>query len=466
MLTALLAQIPVQAVSADEVLSPYIYVFYAAFIVSFLFTPVMRTVATYYGIIDEPDSVRKMHNTPVAYLGGVAVFLGWIAGLALSQFLHLHRSEPGLLPYVHVRFSIVVGACVIVILGLWDDIRRINPWIKIAGQVFAAVCLLIEGVGLRCAYPILSALGARIQNVLGPATLGSLGLPIAPAPFFPDWMVIGASSLLVIALIVFCCNATNLMDGLDGLCGGVTAIIAGGFLFLAVHMAMYGGGINSNWDALRVVLGLALLGALLGFIPYNFNPASIFMGDTGSMFLGFACATTLILMAQERPKWFLASMVMFALPVLDTILAFARRYVNGRPVFSADKFHFHHQLVARGFSVKKTVLISYGLAIGFALLGATIVFMRTRYAVAVYLVVFGSIIVAAYKMGMVHEKPRVVTRNPLDADDLGSAAPIIDANRVLEVRERTPATDELAGAIEGAAWVERERQPVTEQSRA
>jgi UDP-GlcNAc:undecaprenyl-phosphate GlcNAc-1-phosphate transferase len=466
MLTALLAQIPVQAVSADEVLSPYVYVFYAAFIVSFLFTPVMRTVATYYGIIDEPDAVRKMHNTPVAYLGGVAVFLGWIAGLALSQFLHLHRSEPGLLPYVHVRFSIVVGACVIVILGLWDDIKRINPWIKIAGQVFAAVCLLIEGVGLRSAHPILAALGARVQNVLGSATLSSLGLPVAPAPFFPDWIVIGTSSLLVIALVVFCCNATNLMDGLDGLCGGVTAIIAGGFLFLAVHMAMYGGGINSNWDALRVVLGLALLGALLGFIPYNFNPASIFMGDTGSMFLGFACATTLILMAQERPKWFLASMVMFALPVLDTILAFARRYVNGRPVFSADKFHFHHQLVARGFSVKKTVLISYGLAIGFALLGATIVFMRTRYAVAVYLVVFGSIIVAAYKMGMVHEKPRVVTRNPLDEDDMSSASPTIDASTVLEVRERTPATDELAGRIEGAAWVEREPQPVTEQSRA
>jgi UDP-GlcNAc:undecaprenyl-phosphate GlcNAc-1-phosphate transferase len=466
MLTALLAQIPVQAVSADEVLSPYVYVFYVAFIVSFLFTPVMRTVAAYYGIIDEPDSLRKMHSTPVAYLGGVAVFLGWIAGLALSQFLHLHRSEPGLLPYVHVRFSIVVGACVIVILGLWDDIKRINPWVKIGGQVFAAICLLIEGVGLRCANPLLSPVGVRIQNLLGPGVLTSMGLPVAPAPFFPDWLMMGISGAAVIALIVFCCNATNLMDGLDGLCGGVTAIIAGGFLFLAVHLAMYGGGINSNWDALRVVLGLALLGALLGFIPYNFNPASIFMGDTGSMFLGFACATTLILMAQERPKWFLASMVMFALPVLDTILAFARRYVNGRPVFSADKFHFHHQLVARGFSVKKTVLISYGLAIGFALLGATIVFMRTRYAVAVYLVVFGSIIVAAYKMGMVHEKPRVVTRNPLDADDLGAAAPTIDASTVLEIRERTPATDEPAGSLEGAAWVDRERQPVPEQTGA
>ncbi len=450
MLIPLLAQIPAQVVSADEVLAPYIYVFYAAFLVSFLFTPVMRTVASYYNIIDEPDSVRKMHSTPVAYLGGVAVFLGWIAGLALSQFLSLHRSEPGLLPYVHVRFSIVLGACVIVILGLWDDIRRINPSIKIGGQVFAAVCLLIEGVGLRCANGILQVIGSRLQLLLGPQALASMGLAPQGDPLFPDWMVIGVSSALVIALIVFCCNATNLMDGLDGLCGGVTAIIAAGFLFLAVHLAMYGGGLNSNWDALRVVLGLALLGALLGFIPYNFNPASIFMGDTGSMFLGFTCATTLILMAQERPKWFLASSVMFALPVLDTILAFARRYVNGRPVFSPDKFHFHHQLVARGFSVKKTVLISYGLAIAFALLGATIVFMRTRYAVAVYMVVFGSIIVAAYKMGMVHEKPRVVTRNPLDADDMGAAATRIDSNSVLEIRERRD-KDELGGGIAGAA---------------
>ena len=464
MLFPLLAQIPTSAVSADDVLSPYIYVFYAAFIVSFIFTPVMRTVATYYNIIDEPDSVRKMHSTPVAYLGGVAVFLGWIAGLALSQFLSLHRSEPGLLPYVHVRFSIVVGACVIVLLGLWDDIRRINPWVKIGGQVFAAVCLLIEGVGSRCAAPLLQPVGQRLQTLLGPNVLSSLGLALPPEPLFPAWIVLGVSSAIVIALVVFCCNATNLMDGLDGLCGGVTAIIAGGFLFLAVHMAMYGGGINSNWDALRVVLGLALLGALLGFVPYNFNPASIFMGDTGSMFLGFACATTLILMAQDRPKWFLASMVMFALPVLDTILAFARRYVNGRPVFSPDKFHFHHQLVARGFSVKKTVLISYTLAIGFALLGATIVFMRTRYAMAVYLVVFGSIIVAAYKMGMVHEKPRVVTRNPLDADDMVSGGQTFDASNVLEIRER-PDTDELAGAVPGAAWIERERQEEPERER-
>jgi len=190
------------------------------------------------------------------------------------------------------------------------------------------------------------------------------------------------------------------------------------------------------------VLGLALLGAVLGFIPYNFNPASIFMGDTGSMFLGFCCAVMIILTAQERPKWFLATMVMFALPILDTALAFLRRYVNGRPLFSADKQHFHHQLVSRGFSVKQTVMIAYGLAIMFAILGGIMVYIRTRYAVAIYLVVFGSIIVAAYKAGMVHERARVVKRQNLsDGADVDATTTNIDSGTVLEVNDRPTQVD-------------------------
>jgi len=188
----------------------------------------------------------------------------------------------------------------------------------------------------------------------------------------------------------------------------------------------------------RISLSLALLGAVLGFLPYNFNPASIFMGDTGSMFLGFVCATMIILLAQERGKWFLASMVMFALPVMDTVLAFVRRYVAGRPVFSADRFHFHHQLVSRGLTVRKTVLTIYSIAIMFALLGSAIVFIRTRYAVAVYLVVFGSIAVAAYKMGMVHERPRVAKLGGLDEDDRVTPIDEIDRSTVLEIPDREP----------------------------
>ncbi|MGH7215189.1 MAG: glycosyltransferase family 4 protein [Tepidisphaeraceae bacterium] len=441
--------------SADQVLSPYIYVFYAAFIVAFLFTPVMRTVATYYGIIDQPDQLRKMHSTPVAYLGGVAVFLGWITGLAVSQFVLLHHAALYPDERVIVKFSIVIGASVIVVLGLWDDIKKISPRMKITGQVVAAVFMLSEGVGTHCTGPLLSPVGVRLQMW----TQGHAG----PEAFFPEWFVVASSCVVVVALVVFCCNATNLMDGLDGLCGGVTGVIAAGFLFLAVHLAMTGGGLNANRDALRVVLGLALLGSVLGFVPYNFNPASIFMGDTGSMFLGFACATQIILLADERPKWFLAAIVMFALPILDTVLAFTRRYVNKRPLFSADRFHFHHQLLARGLTVRKTVVLSYGLAIGFVLLGGFIVFMRTRYAVAFYLVIFGSIIVAAFKMGMVHERPRVVKRQPLGSSsgvasiDVTPSTPTLEPGTVIEIRDDsaegtspTPATP-VAGAWEEPA---------------
>ncbi len=447
MLSVMLAQIPTKVFTADQVLSPYIYVFYVAFIVSFLFTPVMRIVALYYGIIDEPDNVRKMHSVPIAYLGGVAVFLGWMAGLAVSQLLVLHRIEPGWpTPHPVVKFSIVIGALMIVMLGLWDDTIRVRPWVKIVGQLAAAIFLLMDGIGIDCTRPLLGPIGVKLSGIswLSRMFYGDLAPP--PEQFTPEWLIILTSGAFVMLLVVGCCNASNLMDGLDGLCGGVTAIIAAGFLFVAVHLAMVGGGVNTNWDALRVVLGLALLGAVLGFVPYNFNPASIFMGDTGSMLLGFACASMIILMAQERTKWGLAAMVMFALPVLDTALAFARRYINRRPVFSADRQHFHHQLVARGFSVKQTVLISYGLALFFALLGVAMVFTRTRYTIALYLVIFGCISVAAYKMGMVHERPRVVRRRELGGSDAGEQTSTIEPGTVLEVDEGTFVIDSKKGA--------------------
>lgn len=412
--------------SADEVMSPYIYVFYVSFIVAFIFTPIMRAVAMYYGIIDQPDGQRKIHTRPVAYLGGIAVFLGWISGLAISQFLMTHTGDPPAQSHLYVNFSIVVGASVIVMLGLWDDLTGVNPWAKIGGQVFAASFLLYFDVGTHCARPMFAPINTRLMNLAGWQ--------------IPDGLITIISCAIVYLIVVGCCNATNLMDGLDGLCGGVTAVIAAGFLFLAVNMARTSGGINPNLDGVRVVLGLALLGAVLGFVPYNFNPASIFMGDTGSMFLGFSCATMIILAAQEtHPKWFLASLVMFALPVLDTALAFARRFVNKRKIFSADRHHFHHQMIDRGFSVKQTVLISYSLALFFAFAGAAVVFMRTRYAVAFYLVIFGSLIVTAYKMGMVHEKTRVITRQPVGGFEGTLTARSVEPNSVIEIREERPA---------------------------
>jgi len=405
--------------SWDTVLSPHIYVFYVAFIVSFTFTPIMRYVANYYGIIDQPDQVRKLHALPVAYLGGVAVFIGWVAALAMSQ-VHLPADEIGS-PHLQMKLNIVVGAMLILILGLWDDVKRIPPRNKILGQVIVAFILLKGGVGSHCLDPLLNPVNLRLQNVFGPA----MHLP-HPIIDLMSWS-------FVVCMVVGCCNATNLMDGLDGLCGGVTAVIAAGFLFLAIQLAMLD--LDPDWDAVRIVLALALLGAVLGFVPYNFNPASIFMGDAGSMFLGYSCATLIILLAQEQSKWLLASLVMFALPILDTALAFVRRWVNRRPLFSADRHHFHHQLVARGFSIRQTVVISYGLAIAFCLLGMFIAYMRTRYAVAFYLVIFGSLIVAAYKMGLVHEKKRVMTPKSLGSINAAKTAQVNPEFSVLELRD-------------------------------
>jgi UDP-GlcNAc:undecaprenyl-phosphate GlcNAc-1-phosphate transferase len=423
----------VRTMSWDDVLSPYIYVFYAAFIVSFLLTPLMRRVALYYNVIDQPDA-RKMHSQPVAYLGGVAVFLGWIVALATSQFVTLHRTVPGGVTHLIWPVQIVIAGTLIVILGLYDDIAKANPWAKIVVQVVAGLILVQGDVGYHCTAPLLAPVTNRLLHYLPWITLQHYTA-----------FVHVTSALLVVGLVVGCCNATNLMDGLDGLCGGVTVVVAAGFVFLTVHMATFGDLGTANNEGMRVVLALALLGAVFAFVPYNFNPASIFLGDTGSMFIGFVCATLIAMMAEQRAKWFLSALVIFALPVLDTALAFVRRWVNKRPIFSADRHHIHHQLVNRGFTVKQTVLISYALAFGFCILGIAIVFMRTRYVVAFYLVIFGSIIVAALKMGLVHEKEVVKSPNKLsDVKTLTPGdAPQYASDSVMEVRGPAKATEPI-----------------------
>jgi UDP-GlcNAc:undecaprenyl-phosphate/decaprenyl-phosphate GlcNAc-1-phosphate transferase len=222
-----------------------------------------------------------------------------------------------------------------------------------------------------------------------------------------EWLVVGSSAVVVVAVVVVCCNASNLTDGMDGLCGGVTWIMAAGFLLLATHLAIIGNGWSPTVDILRIVLALALLGSLLGFLPYNFNPASIFMGDVGSLFLGFACALMIILMGHgEHPKWLFASLVIFGLPALDTALAFTRRWLKGRPMFGADRFHLHHQIHGRGLSIRQSVAVMYVLAIGFVTLGCASVYLRSWHVALLWLFAFLAVAVAVYVLGFVHEGVR------------------------------------------------------------
>jgi len=333
------------------------------------------------------------------------------------------------------------------LLGLVDDVKGLKPVIKIGGQVAAAALLIWAGVGTEVANPLFSNINERLQILFYGTTVDA---PVLIGPTVAYWASMG----VVVAMVVFCCNAANLMDGLDGLCGGVTAIIALGYVFLAVHVATLGMGSADSVedDALRIVIALALLGGVLGFVPYNFNPASIFMGDTGSMFLGFAVAVMILLLGEVASKWLLAALVMFSLPTLDTGLAFVRRYVNKRPFFSADKHHIHHQFLARGLSVKQTVLFLYGSAVLFVSLGAVIALMRTRYAVGLYLVVFACIIVAAYKMGMVHERGKVVDKpNPIGPDDRVSNS----EGGVLEIRPGARDVSTASEVSPPGTWSER-----------
>ncbi len=398
---SLLAQATADAphYTAGKVLAPYVWVFAAAFVVTFIATPIMRKLAIANGIVDWPDLKRKAHLEPVAYLGGVALFLGWLAGVIVCFFIEPHTShgsEGGMVSSISFPFSILAGAMIICLVGLIDDVYGISPRVKVGGQLLAAALLASQTVGTDLAAGIIHT-AVQLIGIDGPIPF--VGME-------PHWMdpAYWLGALFVAMLVLGGCNATNLMDGLDGLAAGVTGAVALGFTFICVGLAMgvYGpdGAYSILQDPVRIVLCLALLGTVLGFLPYNFNPANIFMGDAGSLLLGYL-SVTLILMLAERgdPQLVMAGLMVYALPMLDTSLAIVRRKMRGKPIFSPDNQHIHHQLIRSGLSVKQAVLVLYIVALGFAALGGSMIFLRGRFVGMIFLVIFGFIVVTAYKVG-------------------------------------------------------------------
>jgi UDP-GlcNAc:undecaprenyl-phosphate GlcNAc-1-phosphate transferase len=394
--------------SYDAILTPYMPVFYVSFLATLVLTPLMRKLAHRHGIVDAPDGRRKVHTQPIAYLGGVSIFLGWLAGVSVSVFLRPHNADVIVLQTIQVPPGVLLGAATVVLFGLLDDVYSLSPKVKLLGQLIAALLLVGPGalggtdffLGLHGNHtgPGSMVLESLVRNNLASSDwAGSVHVVHLAAAF---------STIVAIFVIVAACNATNLLDGLDGLCSGVTGVMSIGYLILAVYLAhqVIGTSGGSPIDPTRITLSLSLLGAVLGFLPFNFNPASIFMGDTGSMFLGYICGTMILLFAQNQTvKWCLAGIIMFGLPMMDTFLAIVRRKLNGKPIFSPDSNHFHHFLVKRGYSVRKAVLLSYLVAAIFVSFALIIVVMQTRLAIGVYLVLFGWIIVAAFKMGMIFQ---------------------------------------------------------------
>jgi UDP-GlcNAc:undecaprenyl-phosphate GlcNAc-1-phosphate transferase len=382
----------------------YIGVLAIAFVVSLVATPIMRRLAITNGVVDRPNDPRKIHKSPIAYLGGVAVFIGIMAGIAYSYAASQYPTSgliefniaPGrMMTPDPVPISILLGMTVIMLLGLIDDVVGIEPRLKIAGQLFAAAALAVQDVGVKVAagviLPVAEWLGVPTIEIAGQETVG-YAITLAS-----EWPIIGSSIAIDLvywsgtAIIAMCvlgaCNASNLIDGLDGLLTGVTAICVGGLLVVALTLSVLEDGPR---DGQRIVLCMAVLGACLGFLPHNFNPANIFLGDCGSMLLGFITIVIILSLGDTgKTALVVAGMTMYSIPIIDTVLAIVRRKMAGKKMSDPDSDHLHHML-KRSLGVKGAVFSLYGIGLAFAATGILMTMGRARitYAFAVIFVAY------------------------------------------------------------------------------
>jgi len=336
-----------------------------SFACSLAATWLCKKLALKLNIVDRPDDLVKTHKEPIAYLGGIGILIGLVVGV-LAGVVYL-RNEDFFSSALKWLLGILAGSAIACFVGLADDILDIKPWQKLAGQTLAAFFLIITGIvpalGLISEYFFGWEMSARTEMIIS--------IPVV------IFFVLGAS------------NSLNLLDGLDGLCGGVTAIITVAMLLLAVHLATWHA--SDIGDPVRIIICLSLVGGVCGFLPFNRYPAKIFMGDAGSMLLGFVVAALMMLFWQGVPRWCLAAIVAFGLPILDTATALARRLINKRPLFVSDRGHIYDQMIDRGIPLKKTVMISYLLTVFYAVFGVGMgitTAIRTIYAVFIYAALF------------------------------------------------------------------------------
>lgn len=303
----------------------YIVAFITAFIISFLTTPFAKKIAFKVGAIDQPKK-RGVHKEPTPRMGGIAIVFGFMITLLLvTPFM----------PLLNLRqlLGVTGGATIIFLLGFFDDIHDLNAKFKFGVQVIAAL--------------LVSLCGIKIQFVSWPFVNDSL----IPLQAF--------SIPLTVIWIVGVTNAVNLIDGLDGLAAGVSSIASICLMALSIHSGY----------PLALILTATLAGSCLGFLPYNFNPATIFMGDTGSTFLGFILAVTSILglLKSYTIATIFVAVLVLGLPIFDTAFAILRRFMSGKPIMSADRGHLHHRLMDKGYSHKQAVVTLYGVSGGFGL---------------------------------------------------------------------------------------------------
>ena len=301
----------------------YIIAFVLSLLVSVLLTRLIRDAAIRWNLVDVPTGGRRIHKTPVPRLGGLAIIIAFAVPL-IGLFYWDNRLSDALFADRALLISLVGGGGIILMAGIIDDLHGIRSLVKLAAQVAAALVVYYAGV--------------RIEAV--------------SVPFFSP---VYLSLPVTVFWVVLVTNAVNLIDGMDGLAGGVT-VLAGGTLMIM-------SGIEGN--ILAALLLCCLVGATLGFLVYNINPASIFMGDTGSLSLGFLLSLVSIHSSQKSYTLFsiVAAILVLGLPIFDLMMAVVRRYLSGKPIFAADQHHIHHILLRKGLSQSQSVILLFGAAV-------------------------------------------------------------------------------------------------------
>ncbi|MBE6551926.1 MAG: undecaprenyl/decaprenyl-phosphate alpha-N-acetylglucosaminyl 1-phosphate transferase [Ruminococcaceae bacterium] len=305
-------------------------------LLSFTLTPLVRVLAFKIGAVDTPKDDRRMHKKPMPLIGGLAIFLGFAISALL--FCNITKQLAGML----------LGACVIVLVGIADDVKDLNPWVKLGGQILAALIIVFFDM--------------RIEFI----------------NIFGKYIVFGVWSYpITVMWIVLLTNAINLIDGLDGLACGVSTISSVCLLIFTV--------LKSEPEI--ALITAILTGACMGFLPFNTNPAKIFMGDTGALMLGFLLS---VISVQGLFKFnavisFWVPFMIFGLPFGDTAFAFLRRLLTGKHPFHGDRGHLHHRLIDMGFSQKQSVGILYAIS---AICGiSAILFSEERIVTSVLIII-------------------------------------------------------------------------------
>lgn len=295
----------------------------ASFVLAFGLTPLIRNYAKTHGFVDLPDE-RRRHVRPVPRTGGIGIFLAYLAASTLGHYLF-----SGVVPAASLTivFGVAASACIVFGTGLWDDLRHISPAQKLAGQCVAASVAFFSGV--------------QIHVVHGSALDAWISYPVT------------------VLWLMACSNALNLIDGMDGLASGVALLSTITMLIAALTHGNTG----------LAILTIPLVGSLAGFLRYNFAPASVFLGDCGSLSIGFLLGCYGVLWGHKSATLLgmTAPVMALAVPLVDTGLAVVRRYLRGQPIFTADRGHIHHRLQDLGLSVRTSTFVIYGVGTAAAL---------------------------------------------------------------------------------------------------